>query len=130
MDVVEAFETLGLEEPDELTAEQLKRSYLRKVRQHPPERDPNGFQRVRQAYELLQQRAGSWRPPTLARAAEPAPPPGASPRAPSAPQTATPPGPPAPATGPIEPASAATATPNDALPRLRTALEQGKWVSA
>lgn len=32
MGVVEAFDTLGLEEPDELSAEQLKRSYLRILR--------------------------------------------------------------------------------------------------
>jgi hypothetical protein len=32
---------------------EIRRSYLRQVRRHPPERDPEGFQRVRAAFELL-----------------------------------------------------------------------------
>jgi curved DNA-binding protein CbpA len=31
----------------------IKRAYLRAVRAHPPERDPEGFARVREAFELL-----------------------------------------------------------------------------
>jgi hypothetical protein len=33
--------------------DQLRRAYLRAVKKHPPERDPDGFRRVREAYELL-----------------------------------------------------------------------------
>jgi hypothetical protein len=37
----------------DVTKDGLRRAYLRAVRAHPPERDPDGFQRVREAYELL-----------------------------------------------------------------------------
>jgi hypothetical protein len=37
----------------DVTKDALKRAYLRGVRAHSPERDPDGFQRVREAYELL-----------------------------------------------------------------------------
>jgi len=47
----EARALLGVE-PD-VSAEQLRRAYLRAVRRHPPEGDPVAFQRVRAAYELL-----------------------------------------------------------------------------
>jgi|SRR6478735_464136 len=56
MEVAEALLTLGVAGASEcqtLSAEALKRAYLKKVRVHPPERDPQGFQRVREAYELL-----------------------------------------------------------------------------
>lgn len=43
--------TLGVE-PDATGAE-IRRAYLEKVREHPPERDPEGFKRVREAYEHL-----------------------------------------------------------------------------
>jgi len=36
--------------------EQIKKAYLTKVRQHPPERDPEGFRRVRAAYESIRTR--------------------------------------------------------------------------
>ena len=43
--------------PDDLRtdkpADRVRRAYLRKVREHPPERDPDGFQRVRAAFDLL-----------------------------------------------------------------------------
>ena len=39
--------------------ETLRRAYLRAVKLTPPERDPEGFMRVRAAYELLR---GDWRP--------------------------------------------------------------------
>ena len=32
---------------------ELRRAYLRAVKRHPPERDPDGFQRVREDFELL-----------------------------------------------------------------------------
>ncbi|MBK7400073.1 MAG: hypothetical protein IPJ34_28430 [Myxococcales bacterium] len=40
----------------------MRRAYLRAVRRHPAERDPEGFQRVRAAYELLQRFVAA--PPT------------------------------------------------------------------
>lgn len=48
----EARELLGV---DENTApDALRRAYLRKIKEHKPERDPEGFRRCREAYELLQ----------------------------------------------------------------------------
>ena len=35
------------------TNEDVRQAYLRKVRAHPPERDPAMFEKVRDAYELL-----------------------------------------------------------------------------
>jgi curved DNA-binding protein CbpA len=32
---------------------EVRLAYLQKVREHPPERDPEGFKRVREAYEVL-----------------------------------------------------------------------------
>lgn len=46
-----AFETLGVAPP--LDAAELKRAYRRAVAAHPPDRDAEGFRRVREAYELL-----------------------------------------------------------------------------
>jgi len=37
----------------EATQAEIKRAYFRKVREHPPETDPDGFQRISQAYEVL-----------------------------------------------------------------------------
>jgi curved DNA-binding protein CbpA len=34
--------------------EQIRRAYLEKVRQSPPERDPEGFKEIRRAYGVLQ----------------------------------------------------------------------------
>ena len=123
MEVTEAVEILGLDEHNLLGAEQLKRSYLRKVRQHPPERDPDGFQRVRQAYELLQQQALG-----LLTSSGYAP----RPELPSTPSPERPdPDMPTPAANdvsqPLEPASASA---SDALPRLRSAIRESKWVTA
>jgi curved DNA-binding protein CbpA len=52
---VQACASLGLARvPDsELTPDALKRAYRRKVLEHPPDRDPEEFRRVRAAYELL-----------------------------------------------------------------------------
>lgn len=47
----EAREWLGVTEGVE--PEALRRAYLRKVKEHKPERDPAGFQKTREAYELL-----------------------------------------------------------------------------
>ena len=56
MDLAEALLTLGLGESEERSGQTLKRAYLKQVRVHSPERDPQGFQRVREAYEWLQRR--------------------------------------------------------------------------
>src|SRR6187402_2882370 len=69
MSEAEAFEILGLTGLGVSSAGELKRAYLKQVRQHPPERDPEGFRRVRDAYELLQQ-SGS---PPVAGAPQTAP---------------------------------------------------------
>jgi hypothetical protein len=46
-----ALEVLGLSgEPSEA---EVRRAYLQRVKEHPPERDPEGFRRVREAYERL-----------------------------------------------------------------------------
>lgn len=34
-------------------AEEIRQAYFAKVREHPPERDPEAFKRVREAYERL-----------------------------------------------------------------------------
>ncbi len=34
-------------------AAEVRLAYLQKVRHHPPERDPEGFKRVREAYDVL-----------------------------------------------------------------------------
>ncbi len=138
MDVVEAFETLGLDESDELSAEQLKRSYLRKVRQHPPERDPAGFQQVRQAYELLQQRSNG-RAELSAHVARPEPFSAPAPDRTSEPPRASSADAPKPSAEPSipqpEPAQSRTPDPpapaaSDALTRLRSAVGESKWVAA
>ena len=46
-----AHEILGTD--DDTSVDAIRRAYLRAVKAHPPERDPDGFQRVREAYELL-----------------------------------------------------------------------------
>ncbi|HEY1817074.1 MAG TPA: hypothetical protein VGG74_32225 [Kofleriaceae bacterium] len=52
MRIAEALDVLGLERLDvERTA--LRRQYMRLLREHPPERDPDGFKRLREAFELL-----------------------------------------------------------------------------
>jgi len=42
---------LGLQ--PEAGADEIKRAYFRLVRQHPPEKDPEQFQQIRHAYEIL-----------------------------------------------------------------------------
>lgn len=58
MDPEEAFAQLGLEAP--ASAEAIRRAYLRSVREHPPERDADGFRRVREAYDLLRKAPWLW----------------------------------------------------------------------
>ncbi len=58
MDSKQALAELGLEAPT--SADAIRRAYLRSVRKHPPERDPEGFQRVRQAYDLLRDHPWLW----------------------------------------------------------------------
>ena len=55
MDVGAALEALGLTSDVELTRDRVRRAYMRRLREHPPERDPDGFQRLREAYELVMQ---------------------------------------------------------------------------
>jgi len=63
VDFAEALRVLGLDDDDgELTKERIRRTYLRKLKEHPPERDPDGFVRLREAYELLREFAGGERP--------------------------------------------------------------------
>ena len=45
------YKTLGIE-PSATQAE-VKQAYFTLVREHPPERDPEGFKRIRAAYEKL-----------------------------------------------------------------------------
>ena len=47
----QARDRLGVGPDDD--AATLRRAYRRAVRQHPPDRDPTEFQRVREAYDLL-----------------------------------------------------------------------------
>jgi len=46
------FEILGIEEDADDQA--IKKAYLRKVRENPPERDGAAFQAIRKAYETIQ----------------------------------------------------------------------------
>jgi hypothetical protein len=68
MDAEHALTELGLSGIAD--ADSLRRAYLRKVRAHSPERDPEGFQRVRAAYDFLRDNPWLW--PSLAPV-EPAP---------------------------------------------------------
>jgi hypothetical protein len=58
MSVDEAFEVLGVSR--DATKDAVRRAYLRGVRAHPPERDPDGFQRIREAYDLLSMMMPIW----------------------------------------------------------------------
>lgn len=49
-----ALELLGLTTGEPVTHDQLRRAYLRRLRAHPPERDPDGFRRLREAFERLE----------------------------------------------------------------------------
>jgi hypothetical protein len=58
MDPSHALSELAIELPT--TADAIKRAYLRAVKAHPPERDPDGFRRVREAYDFLRERPWCW----------------------------------------------------------------------
>jgi len=58
VDSEEALAELGLEAPT--SKEAIRRAYLRSVRRHSPERDPGGFKRVRDAYDLLRDAPWLW----------------------------------------------------------------------
>ena len=71
----EAYRVLGIEGAADATA--VKRAYRRATLEHPPDTDPEGFQRIRAAYELLSdpaKRAGEMLRDPLPHAAPPAPP--------------------------------------------------------
>lgn len=48
---IDPYAALGVEHG--ATSAQVRAAYLQRVRERPPERDPEGFKRVREAYELL-----------------------------------------------------------------------------
>jgi hypothetical protein len=58
MDPRGALTVLGLTRPT--SADTIRRAYLKGVRAHSPERDPDGFREVRAAYELLQGAPATW----------------------------------------------------------------------
>src|SRR5260370_13631418 len=97
MDYRTALAELGFEEDADPTHEQLRRTYLRRLREHPPERDPEGFKRLRRAFEILRETVddepaaeteSSVAPHVTVPAVEPPPPP------PSLPPPPPPPAPP------------------------------------
>jgi len=48
------FEILGI--PEEATDQEIRRAYLAKVREYPPEREPDRFQEIRTAFEAVKDR--------------------------------------------------------------------------
>ena len=56
MDLREARELLGVDAEDDAKA--VRRAYLRRLKQHKPESDPEGFQRVREAFEVAKSCVG------------------------------------------------------------------------
>ncbi len=38
---------------DEASAAEIRSAYLRKIKEHPPDRSPEEFERIRDAYEIL-----------------------------------------------------------------------------
>lgn len=51
LETQDPYKVLGIER--QATEAEIKRAYFTLVRQHPPERDPEGFKRIRAAYEKL-----------------------------------------------------------------------------
>jgi hypothetical protein len=56
-----ACDTLGLDIEAQEDEAMLRRSYRAALRAHPPDRDPDGFRRIREAYELLRAPVGASR---------------------------------------------------------------------
>jgi DnaJ-domain-containing protein 1 len=50
---MEALEVLGI--PDGASEEEIRAAYLRKVKEHPPDRSPEEFEKIRDAYETLRE---------------------------------------------------------------------------
>jgi len=48
---IDPYQVLGVS--PQATEAEIKKAYFRKVREHPPERDPEAFKRIRTAYEML-----------------------------------------------------------------------------
>ncbi|MEM9070753.1 MAG: J domain-containing protein [Myxococcota bacterium] len=57
MEIAEAYEILGVEPGTD--AKKARRAYLRLIKVHKPETDPEGFQRIREAYERIK-KAPEW----------------------------------------------------------------------
>ena len=74
MTATEARDLLGV--TDGVDAPSLRRAYLRAIKKHPPERDPEGFSRARAAYDLLLARLGGFTAVPGANETEAAPPAG------------------------------------------------------
>jgi len=51
MAAIDPYQVLGVE--PEASGEEIRAAYLRKIREHPPERDAPAFERVRDAYAEL-----------------------------------------------------------------------------
>lgn len=51
MTFTEALEVLGLSDTQPVTQDAVRKAYVALIKVHKPERDPEGFQRVRQAYD-------------------------------------------------------------------------------
>lgn len=52
----ESYQILGV--PPEADFAQIKQAYFAKIKQHSPDNDPEGFKRVRKAYETLKKQQG------------------------------------------------------------------------
>lgn len=98
----EAIELLGITGDEDPKA--VRRTYLRLLKKHPPERDPEGFKRLREAYESVKDRG-----PTFVQVAAKAP--------------AEPPQPPAPADDPVESLRSALHESGDPEQHLEDAME-------
>lgn len=51
MTFIEALEVLGLSDTQPVTQDAVRKAYVALIKVHKPERDPDGFQRVREAYD-------------------------------------------------------------------------------